>query len=599
MTWRRLVLVALLCFGVAASSADAADRKRADAIGSGGAVASDDLNASKAGVEVLRAGGNAIDAAVATAAALGVVRPYVAGVGGGGFLVAYLAKQHRVVTIDGRESCPAACRPSMFLDPASGAPLAFADAVHTGIAIGVPGTFATWDAALRHFGTQPLARMLRPAQAIARRGFRVNAQLHTETTDSLEKLQAFSTTRKLLLTPRGGAPPVGSVLRNPDLARTYERLGQGGMRAFYHGPLAAAIARTVRRPPLAPGTPLKVLPGFMTRADLAGYRAFLQPPTRVDYRGLQVYGAPPPSSGGSTVGEALNILDGYPLGSEPTALALHQYLEASRLAYADRGAYLGDPRYVRVPVQTLLSPAFAASRRCQIDSARAATSPVAPGNPYAAFGGCPPGSPGAALNEPEGSTNNLVVVDREGNAVSYTTTLEQLGGSGMVVPGAGFLLNNEMTDFNFAPPSPGADDPNLAAPGKQPRSSIAPTIVLADGRPRLVLGSPGGATIITIVLQVLINRLDLGMSLPDAIVAPRASQRNAKQTQAEPSFIALPVATTLRDQFGQSFTDRDAQMQVQDEMGAVTAIELLAGGRMLAAAEPVRRGGGSALVARP
>jgi gamma-glutamyltranspeptidase/glutathione hydrolase len=289
----------------------------------------------------------------------------------------------------------------------------------------------------------------------------------------------------------------------------------------------------------------------------------------VNHRGLDVWSMGPPSSGGSTVGEALNILEGYPDLSSDRTRALHLFLEASRFSYADRNAYLADPSFFDVPLDSLLSDDFAAQRRAQIDETHAATSPVAPG-------------------EPERSTTHLVVADREGTVVSYTFTIESIGGNGIVVPGYGFLLNNELTDFNID----ATDHPNSADGHKRPRSSMAPTIVTRDGRPFLAVGSPGGASIITTVLQVLLERLDLGATLPEAIARPRASQRNAVTTEAEPAFIASPEGAALEAGYGHAY-------RLGTELGAVTALERLDHGRLLAAAEPVRRGGGSAAVVQP
>jgi gamma-glutamyltranspeptidase / glutathione hydrolase len=307
---------------------------------------------------------------------------------------------------------------------------------------------------------------------------------------------------------------------------------------------------------------------------------------------LDVYGMPPPSSGGSTVGEALNILEGLDMSTSDRALALHRYLEASRLAFADRNRWVGDPAYVDVPLAGLLSKDFAAVRRCLIGST-AATSPVDPGSPFAPFGpGCPGDGAAGGTTQTEGtSTNHVTVADRFGNIVAYTNTIEQIAGSAIAVPRYGFLLNNELTDFDPAPPAPGAPDPNLPAGGKRPRSSMAPTIVLRDGRPLLSVGSPGGATIITTVLQTLLNRLDFGMSLPDAIAAPRASQRNGAKTDAEPGFLSQ-YGDVLQSRFGQSFNP-------VAEIGAATGVELLADGSYEVAAEPVRRGGGDAEVVCP
>ena len=329
----------------------------------------------------------------------------------------------------------------------------------------------------------------------------------------------------------------------------------------------------------------------MQKSDLRAYQALDRDPTHVGYRGLEIYGMAPPSSGGSTVGEALNILERSDLSAMDRTLATHYYLEASALAFADRNAYVGDPAAVDVPLGELLSDSFAAERSCQIDPLAAANKPVPAGVPDGAYvTDCPATNdttpPGA---DQEGlSTTHLTVADKWGNVAAYTLTIEQTGGSGIVVPNRGFLLNNELTDFNFAPTVP--DDPNLPAPGKRPRSSMAPTVVLDGARPVLAVGSPGGSTIITTVLQILVNRLDFGMSLPEAVAAPRASQRNTAAVQAEPAF-DKPGLSAL----GHTFVLPPAP----GEIGAATAIELADDGGMLAVAEPVRRGGGSAAVVDP
>jgi gamma-glutamyltranspeptidase / glutathione hydrolase len=581
------------------SAASAAHRpsepKQAVATGRGGAVASVDLDASRAGIATLRHGGNAIDAAVATAATLGVTEPFVAGPGGGGFMVVYLAKQHRVLTIDGRETCPAACSRSLFL--ANGQPLAFEEARHSGLAVGVPGMVGTWAQAVRRYGAHRLASDLQPAIRRAESGFRVDDAFVQETNESLADLQAFTSSRALFL--RHGQPlPVGSILRNPDLARTYRMIARHGARYLYDGPLAGAIAHTVQHPPVWKGTPLTVRPGIMTRRDLAGYSAEEPAPTHVRYRGNDVYGMPPPSSGGSTTGEALNILSGYDMSGESRALALHHYIESLRYAFADRNRYVGDPDYVDVPLHGLLDRAFAATRRCLITDT-AATSPVAPGNPYPPYTGCQAGGTASPSADHEQSTNNIVTADRWGNVVAYTNTIEHFAGTGMTVPGYGFLLNNEMTDFDFAPSDPAVPDVNLPEGGKIPRSSMSPTIVLRHGAPVFAVGSPGGATIITTVLQILINHIDFGMSLEQAIAAPRVGNFNTPTSSAEQAFLDSPVARTLQDVYGQQFTLVTGPQQLDKEIGAATGLELLPRHRVRADAEPVRRGGGSALVVHP
>jgi gamma-glutamyltranspeptidase/glutathione hydrolase len=334
----------------------------------------------------------------------------------------------------------------------------------------------------------------------------------------------------------------------------------------------------------------------MTRDDVARYTAPLGQPTHVAYRGLDVYGMQPPSSGGSTVGEALNILEGFDMSTPDRVLALHRYIEASKLAFADRNRWAGDPDYVNVPLDGLLSKGYAGERRCLIGPS-AAAAPVAPGNPSPPYSSSCSAAAGANPSGQEGtSTNHLTVVDREGNIVAFTSTIEQIAGSGMAVPGYGFLLNNELTDFDPAPPDDGSPDPNLPAGGKRPRSSMAPTIVMRGGQPYFTVGSPGGATIITTVLQTLLNRVDFGMSLPDAIAAPRASNTNSATTMAEPDFLSQ-YGNDLQTRFGQQFTSTATTSTPQ--IGAATGVEFLPGGRLEAAAEPVRRGGGDAEVVRP
>jgi len=566
------------------------------AVGSDGAVSSVNPYASRAGIDVLKAGGNAVDAAVATAAALGVVEPYSAGIGGGGYFVYYDAHTGKVQTLDGRETAPAAMRPDTFLDPATGRPIPFDQAVSSGLSVGVPGTPATWEQALRSWGTIPLSRALDPAIRLAQDGFVVGDQFRAETAMNEQRFRAVTPTTELFL-PGGQLPVVGSRLRNPDLAATYRLLAQDGAHAVYHGALAEDIVRAVQQPPVAQGAARTFRPGLMQTSDLAAYTAVLREPTHSTYRDLDIYGMAPSSSGGTTVGETLNILGNYQLSSADRVQALHHYLEATRIAYADRNRWLGDPAFATVPTGGLLSPEFGKERACLISPTTALASPVAPGDPSRPAEGCPAGV-GASPAHEGPSTTHLVTSDRQGNVVSYTLTIEQTGGSAITVPGRGFLLNNELTDFDSAPSTPGAPAPNLPDAGKRPRSSMAPTIVLRGGKPFLAIGSPGGSTIITTVAQTLVNRIDLGMSLPDAIAAPRASQRNSANTEAEQAFLDSPQRAAL-ERLGQRFVLAPPTLSPLPEIGAVEALEFLDGGAVQAAAEPVRRTGGSAMVVTP
>ncbi|MGI5283675.1 gamma-glutamyltransferase [Nonomuraea polychroma] len=540
--------------------------------GYGGAVATVDLDASKAALSVLRKGGNAVDAAVAAGAVLGVTEPYSAGLAGGGFMVYYDARQRKVFTIDGRETAPQA----MTSTSLEGIP--FPEAVTSGLSAGVPGTVANWDVALRRFGTLSLKQALQPAIEVASKGFVVDQTFYDQTAANADRFKDFTSTAALYL-PNGAPPPVGSVFRNPELADTYRELAKRGPGWLYGGQLGKDIVATVKQPPVTPGSTRNVRPGLMELADLRAYRALMREPTKISYKGMDVYGMAPPSSGGSTVGEALNILESLP------EAGLHEYLEASRLAFADRGEYVGD--IPGVPLQELLSDGFAKERACLIGE-RAMPHPAAPGSPDGSYEPCAQPSGSATPVADEGpETTHLVVADRWGNVIAYNLTIESTGGNGIVVPGRGVLLNNELTDFTFGP-APG--DPNLPAPGKRPRSSMAPTLVFDDGRPVLAVGSPGGSTIITTVLQILLNRYEFNMKLPEALAAPRATQRNTAQTLAEPAFIG---------QYGEALGDRGHVFASTPEIGAATALEFLGGGRIQAVAEPTRRGGGSAMVLMP
>jgi gamma-glutamyltranspeptidase / glutathione hydrolase len=578
-----VVAAALLALSTAAAPAATPPPKAPTAVGTGGAAATVDPVATRAAINVLRRGGNAIDAAVTAAAVLGVVEPYSCGVGGGGFMSVYSAKDRVVHTIDSRETAPAAMTASSFTGLRR-----FEDQRVSGMSVGVPGTVRAWETALREFGTRSLRQALQPAIDVARRGFVVDQTFFDQTDDAKEIFADFPATAALYLDRDRTPRDVGATLRNPDLARTYRLLARDGADAFYEGRLARAIVNTVRRPPKRAGATRVVRPGVMTVSDLAGFRTRDRVPTSVGYRGLTVTGMAPPSSGGTTVGEALNILERLPLGALPRDQATYAYLEASRLAFADRGSWVGDQAFFDVPLRGLLSDSFAAERAPFIGP-RAPAGAVPAGDPT---DNAPPVAADASASATRvGSTTNMTVTDRAGNVVEYTFTIEQTGGNGMVVPRYGFLLNNELTDFNLGSDGTSPRGANQLAGRKRPRSSIAPTIVLRNGRPLLAVGSPGGATIITTVLQILVNRLDFGLTLPQAIAAPRASQRNAATTDVEQAFIEQgPLA--------QSLIARGEKWAAPAEIGAATGIEFLGDGRVQAAAEPVRRGGGSAMVVR-
>ncbi|WP_329260747.1 gamma-glutamyltransferase [Streptomyces sp. NBC_01478] len=558
------------------------------AVGYGGAVASVDADATAAGIEVLKKGGNAVDAAVATAAALGVTEPYSSGIGGGGYFVYYDAKSRAVHTIDGRETAPLTADSNLFVE--NGKALAFADAVSSGLGVGTPGTPATWQTALDQWGSEKLGTVLKPAERIASDGFTVDDTFRTQTAANETRFRYFPDTAKLFL-PGGALPVVGSTFTNPELAATYKELGKKGIGDIYRGALGKDILATVNTPKVDASSGWNARPGQLSAKDLAAYRAKLQAPTKTSYRGLGVYSIAPSSSGGTTVGEALNILEKTDLSKASEVQYLHHYIEASRIAFADRGRWVGDPAFEDVPTKELLSQKFADSRACLIKDDAVLTSPLAPADPRNPTACTAAGTAAPTTYEGE-NTTHLTVADKWGNVVSYTLTIEQTGGSAMTVPGRGFLLNNELTDFSFTPANPAVHDPNLPGPGKRPRSSISPTIVLDQhNKPVVALGSPGGATIITTVLQTLTEFLDRGLPLVDAIAAPRASQRNAANTELEPALYNSDLKTQLQA-IGHSFT-------LNPEIGAATGVQRLPNGEWLAAAEKVRRGGGSAAVVNP
>ena len=570
----RLLLVGVatvvaLVFGVTAAADVGSGSGPATSVGTGGAAASVEKLATQAAIDILRRGGNAVDAAVAAAGVLGVTEPFSCGIGGGGFMVIRTAGG-AVTTIDGRETAPAAMNPTSFWE--NGAPLPFNSARYSGLSVGVPGTVETWVDALEKFGTMSLAQVLAPAVHVARHGYVIDQTWFDQVNSNRDFFDDIPATAALFLDPDGTPRDVGTVFTNPALAATYERIAHLGAKGFYRGAVADALVDTVQHPPISPAANHVWRPGVMTMRDLHTYTAPERAPTHVTYRGLDVYSMGPPSSGGSTVGEALNILEGYDLASMTREGALHYYLEASRYSFADRNTFLADPDYVHVPLSGLLSKDYAATRRALI-------------KPTAAPGAVPPGDP--FPYEGAETTTHLTTSDNTGNVVSYTFTIESTGGSALVVRGFGFLLNNELTDFNFD----STTHPNRVEGGKRPRSSMSPTIVTKAGKPFLALGSPGGATIITTVLQILVDRLDRGMTLPQAIADPRASQRNSTNTGAEPAFLASPERTALETR-GHHFVNAG-------EIGAATGIEFLPGGGVLAAAEPVRRGGGSAMTELP
>ena len=432
---------------------------------------------------------------------------------------------------------------------------------------------ATWEEALERYGTKSLRKTLEAGIDVARRGFPVDQTFFDQTAPNVDYFDDVPSTAAIYLDPDGTPKDVGTTLRNPDMAKAYEMIARYGSRGFYRGPIAQAIDAAASNPPIAPTANHTWRPSPITEDDIARYRAIERAPTRISYKGLDVWGMGPPSSGGSSVGEALNILEGFqPLGANRTQ-ALHRYLEASRLTFADRGPTSRTPTSSRCPLQCLLSKEFAAGRRALItDTAMA--HPAAPA--ATAVRRAQP------VDDHEGlSTTHLTVADDEGTVVSYTFTIESTGGNGIVVPGWGFLLNNELTDFDYGSTTAA----NRVQGGKRPRSSMAPTIITRHGKPVLSVGSPGGSMIITTVLQVLLERLELGKSLPEAVAAPRVSQRNTATSLGEQAFLDSPDRAAL------AAAPYNQPFGLSGEIGAVAAIEFLPYGPLpgRGRADPARR----------
>lgn len=459
--------------------------------------------AAEAGREMLRAGGSAIDAAIATQLVLNLVEPQSSGIGGGAFVLYWDAGTSELKVYDGRETAPASATPDRFL--VGGKPMPFDEAVRSGLSIGVPGLVRLLETIHREHGRLPWARLFEPAIRLAEQGFEVSQRLHLllrwEGPDSF-----VPAARRYFFTGTGNAWPIGYQLKNPELATTLRRIAADGAQGFYAGPVAQAI--------VAAGASAPIAASGMTLEDLAGYTVKERAPLCVGYRGYKICGVGAPSSGGMTVAQTLKLLEPFDLGKGASAAlqpqTLHLIAEAEKLAYADRNRYIGDPDLVTVP-DGLLDAGYIAQRRALIDPLHAVDKPRA---------GEPPGlgrqSFGNDATIERAGTSHISVIDDSGNAVAMTTTIE--GGFGSHNWAAGFLLNNELTDFSFVPvDAEGRPAANAVAAGKRPRSSMAPTIVFdGQGRVVAVLGSPGGSRIILFVVKTLIALIDWGMDAQEA-----------------------------------------------------------------------------------
>ena len=466
-----------------------------------GMVAAQERIAAQVGADILLAGGNAVDAAVATGFALAVTHPQAGNIGGGGFMLISLSAAKKIAAIDYRETAPAAAAKNMFLEETGNVDRDRAR--YSRASSGVPGTVAGLLYALEHYGTLPRGKVLEPAIKLAEEGFPVSYGFAYTLEKGHERFAADPSSKAYFEHPDGKPYKAGEILRQPDLAKTLHAIASEGAHGFYEGPVAKLIEDE-----------MKQNGGLITVEDLRNYKPIEREPVRGSYRGYDIVSMPPPSSGGVHVIQILNILEGYDLAKlgHNTADSIHRLVEAMRRAYADRAKYLGDPGFVKVPAAGLISKQYAAQLRAGIDVSHASKSEdISAGKP-----------PGTESEQ----TTHFSIIDNDGNAVSNTYTLNLAFGSGYSVDGAGFLLNNEMDDFSAKPGAPNAfsllgGEANAIAPGKRPLSSMAPTIVLKNGAPFLVTGSPGGSTIITVVVQEILNVLAYDMNIAEATAAAR------------------------------------------------------------------------------
>jgi gamma-glutamyltranspeptidase/glutathione hydrolase len=471
-------------------------------------VAAANPHAVQAGADVLAAGGTAADALVAVQVMLGLVEPQSSGLGGGAFLVWYDAASGALTTFDGRETAPLAGTPRLFQD-AQGEPLKFFDAVVGGLSVGVPGTPALLHDVHARFGNQPWESLLAPAVTLAQDGFAVSPRLAQLVAEDAERLASSATTAAYFL-PDGQPVVAGDLLVNEPYAQTLQTLGSAGAGAFYTGDLAQQIVQTVQG---------AATPGVLSQVDLAIYSVKERPPVCVTYRAHDVCGMGPPSSGAIAVGQTLGMLEGYDLSAGPDDVNVRRLMgDAARLAFADRGRYVADSDFVPVPVQGMLDPAYLAQRGALL-AGDDALPEVAAGTPE--FDHAMLWADDTALERP--STTHISIVDSFGNVASMTSSIENGFGSRLMV--GGFLLNNQLTDFSFRSHEGGVPIANRVEPGKRPRSSMAPTIVMKDGAPVIVAGSPGGSSIIGYTAQAVIAMIDWGMDPQAAAAMPHALNR--------------------------------------------------------------------------
>ena len=505
----RLAALVFLCLVPAAAAADPIPiispfATARPVVAAHGMVVTQEAAASRVGLDVLKRGGNAVDAAVAVGFALAVTLPRAGNIGGGGFMLIHRADRNQTIAIDYRETAPAATTKDVFLD-ANGEADPFKSR-YSGLAVGVPGTVAGLELAWRKYGSGKFsfADLIAPSIALARQGLTVDDDVADSLPLAAKAFAAHPSSARMFLRADGSVKQAGDRIALDDLAATLEAIAANGAAGFYEGTVAEKMVAAVQG-----------AGGRMTMADLAGYRAVERQPVSGTYRGYNVVSMPPPSSGGAHIIEILNILEGFPLTGQGlnSAASLHEMAEAEKLAYADRAAWLGDPDFIKIPLAGLTSKAYAEHLRALIspDHARPATD-IRPGEPQ---------------RYESDQTTHFSIVDSDGDAVANTYTLNLPYGSGLVADGTGILLNNELDDFAAKPGAANVygllgGDANAPGPMRRPLSSMSPTLVFKDGKLMMATGSPGGSRIITVVLQVIVNVIDHGLNVAEAQNAPRA-----------------------------------------------------------------------------
>ncbi|WP_020675655.1 gamma-glutamyltransferase [Geopsychrobacter electrodiphilus] len=562
MTWRTATTLGalLLLFSALAHSASILEGERMTPVpGKEGMVVTSHFLATESALEVLKMGGNAIDAAVTAAFSLAVTQPRSGNIGGGGFMLISSEKRDEVVAIDYREKAPNKASVDMFLDAKGDADTEVSRYSH--LSAGVPGTVAGLALALQKYGTISLAEAMAPAIKLAEQGFIVTPRFSEGLKEKEKMLKKWDSTRKVFYKADGGFYEPGELFIQKDLAATLKRIAEHGAQEFYTGKTAELMAAEMAKHG-----------GLISRGDMKNYTPVIRKPVHGTYRGYDIYSMSPPSSGGVHVVEILNILEGYPIAEygHNSAQTIHLMAEAMKLAYADRSLYLGDADFVKVPLKGLTSKDYAASLRKEIDPAKATPSSRI--------------RPGAPLPYESNETTHFSIVDKFGNAVSNTYTINFSYGSGIVVEGAGFLLNNEMDDFSAKPGVPNAygligGEANKIEPNKRMLSSMSPTIVKQNGKNFLVTGSPGGSRIITTTLQVIMNVIDHGLNIQSAVAAPRVHHQWLPDELRIEEGISPDTIRILQEE--------GYQVKQKSAMGAIQSV-LIKGGMMYGAADPRR-----------